>query len=115
MAPAAKSITSRPARRMAPRPRQPRQLRRLRIGTSCTFFSLGWLFMAFLLDLTAAHRGQFQAQVAQSGDDPIERGLIWDCPSKQRLILAGMADGQAAKPFRPFFVDLSLDVDLNFL
>src|SRR5512137_2965507 len=109
MAPATSNTTSRPARRMAPRPRQPRQLRRLLAGSACAFFSLGWLFMAVLLYFPAADRGQFQAQVAQSRNDPIQGGLVGHDPGKHRLIRDGMADGQAAKPFRPLFIDMSLD------
>ena len=73
------------------------------------------LVMAALPHLLTPHRGQLQSQVSQPGDDPIQRGLVRDEASENRLVGVGMTDGQAAKPIRPLLLDVALDPYLDSL
>jgi len=58
-------------------------------------------------------RQETNAQVTQTGDDPVQRGLVCDDPAENRLIEVEMADGQAAQPFLPLLAYIPRNPDFN--
>ena len=73
---------------------------------------MGWLCSWALKPFTT-YRQECQAQVSEPRQQPVQRRLVSDGTSQNRLLLADMFYHQALEPVRPVLVNLSLDMDLN--